>query len=234
MHRSGLIVILFFWMSRVGFSQAITASDPHASHEALYRHAVAIANSKLDSGLYYFEAYKKALLPGDSVIRKRSISFYNYAGSVYLHQYLVDSTLNQSGLKKAMTFLDKVIAIDSTNLSANVNLMTVHYNRGVWTVVHGNFCKQRELIENTDWNKPDSEIPSLAKLLECIRPEEYEKYHILPPFKAALPYALRAYRQDPENRKVLEALQGIYMVLSDKKQANVYKAKLEVLQKSKR
>lgn len=229
MHKSGLIIVLFSCMNMVGFSQANPTPAPKANSDNNYTRAVAVADSKPDSALHYFDSYRKLVPGADSVAKKRSISFYNYMGAVYLNKYFTDSIQNKPNLKKALTLLEKVIEIDSTNLKANSNLLSAHYNSGVRNVIHGDYCKQKVLIEDTDWNKPDSEIPSLAKLLECIKPEEYEKYRITPPFKAALPFALRIYRQDPANRKALEALQGIYLALSDKKQSEVYKVKLEKL-----
>ena len=234
MCKSDLIIVLFSCMNIVGFSQVNPVPGTKANSNSDYTRALAVADSKPDSALYYIDRYRKSVPEADSVAQKRSISFYNYMGARYLsNYYTTDSIQSRTSFKKALALLEKVIELDSTSLSANMNLMSAHYNSGVKNIINGDYCKQRALIEDTDWNKPDPEIPSLAKLLECIKPEEYEKYRITPPFKAALPFALRIHRLDPANRNALEALQGIYMALSDKKQAEIYKRKYEKLSANK-
>lgn len=231
MSKSAFIAVLFSFMNVAGFAQGKATDQKKPVPNPNYIRAVRLAESKPDSALYYYAQYRITTSAKDSLVLKKEISFYNNVGSMYLARYMTDSTLYRPDLKKGLNLLKNVIEIDSTDLKANINLMLVYYNNGVWNIIHGDFCKQRELIKNTDWNQPDAEIPSLTKLLECIKPEEYEKYHITDPFRAALPFALRVYRKDPSNKKVLEALQGIYMALSDQKQSEVYKAKLEKAQR---
>lgn len=233
MSKSAFIAVLFSYMQVAGFAQGKATDNKKPAPNADYSRAVRLAASKPDSALYYYAQYRITTSAKDSLVLKKEISFYNNVGSLYLARYMTDSTLYRPDLKKGLTLLKNVIDIDSTDLQANFNLMLVYYNNGVWNIIHGDYCKQRELIKNTDWQQPDSEIPSLVKLLECIKPEEYEKYHITDPFRAALPFALRVYRKDPSNKTVLEALQGIYIALGDEKQSEFYKAKFEKAQRKK-
>lgn len=227
MSKSAFIAVLFSFMNVAGFAQGKATDQKKPVPNPNYIRAVRLAESKPDSALYYYAQYRITTSAKDNLVLKKEISFYNKVGFMYLARYMTDSTLYRPDLKKGLTLLKNVIDIDSTDLQANFNLMLVYYNNGVWNIIHGDFCKQRELIKNTDWNQPDAEIPSLTKLLECIKPEEYEKYHISDPFRDALPYALRVYRKDPSNKGILEALQGIYMALGDEKKSQVYKVKLE-------
>lgn len=227
MSKSAFIAVLFSFMNVAGFAQEKATDHKKPVPNTNYSRAVRLVESKPDSALYYYAQYRITTSATDTHALKKDINFYNYAGSIYLGRYMTDSTLYRPDLKKGLALLKKVIEIDSTDLKANFNLMLVYYNNGVWNIIHGDYCKQRELIKNTDLDRPDPEIPSLVKLLECIKPEEYEKYHITDPFRAALPFALRVYRKDPSNKGILEALQGIYMALSDQTQSKVYKVKLE-------
>jgi tetratricopeptide (TPR) repeat protein len=229
MYKLTVILVLLSCMNRAGFSQVKPEDKKKPATNPNYRRAAELASSKPDSALYYYDQYRKSVSATDSLALTRDIPFYNIIGRAYIGNYFSDSTLYQQDLKKALFYHGKVLELDSMNSIANMNILAAYYNSGVRNITHGDYCKQREIIKQTDWNKPDSEIPSLAKLLECVKPEEYEKYGITPPFKAALPFALRLHRLNPANKNVLEALQGIYMALGDKKQAEAYKVKFEKL-----
>ncbi len=232
MYKWSVLWIGIFFESMAGFSQPDRSPAPAQESSGYYKKAVALSNSNLDSEVYYFERYRKTTVKPDSVVKQRSIDFYNYVGSRYLSEGMSDSINHPQSPRKALGYLGKVLEYDSLNLPANMNTMIAYLNNGIATLLHADYCKQRQLKEKADWR---GEIPSLDKLLECVKPEEYETFHITPLFKAALPYAARVHRLDPENISALEALRGVYTLLLDKKQAKHFageKAKIENKQKS--
>jgi tetratricopeptide (TPR) repeat protein len=191
--------------------------------------ADALNTQKIDSAEFYYSQSRKALLLVDSsLVYKRDIEFYLAIASV--SNSLFEKDMNdKSYFEKSINYFDKVLKLDSTNYGATYNTMILYYNVAVTELKKANYCKQVEIANSVDWSNPNQEIPSIEKLLECIKPEEFEKYNFTPAIKKALPFALKAYQMDPSRKHVLQALIGIYFSVNDKKAVSKYKNELKKL-----
>lgn len=191
--------------------------------------ADALNDLKIDSAEFYYAQSRKALLLVDSsVVYKRDIEFYLAVGSVSSSLFEKDMN-DKSYFEKSINYYDKVLKLDSTNYSATYNTMILYYNVAVTELKKANYCKQVEIANSVDWSNPNQEIPSIEKLLECIKPEEFEKYNFTPAIKKALPFALKAYKMDPSRKHILQALIGIYFSINDIKAVSKYKNELNKL-----
>ncbi|MGB3949047.1 MAG: hypothetical protein WBM13_13765 [Bacteroidia bacterium] len=191
--------------------------------------ADALNNIKIDSAEFYYSQSKKVYLLVDSAsINKRDIEFYLAIASVSTSLFEKDRN-HKSYLEKSINYYNKVLQLDSNNYSATYNMMIVYYNIAVTELKKANYCKQVEIANSVDWSNPNQEIPSIEKLLECIKPEEFEKYSFTPAIKKALPFALKAYKIAPTNKNVLKALIGTYFAIDDKESVSKYKDELEKL-----
>jgi tetratricopeptide (TPR) repeat protein len=192
--------------------------------------ADALNPQKIDSAEFYYSQSRKALLLVDSsIVYKRDIEFYLASGSTYIAIYENERETNKIYLEKSVNYYKKVLALDSNNYSANFNIMIAYYNTAVTELRKADYCKQVDIANSVDWANPNKEIPSIEKLLECIKPEEFEKYSFTPAIKKALPFALKAYKINPSNKHVLQALVGIYFAIDDKKAVSKYKNELKKL-----
>ena len=110
------------------------------------------------------------------------------------------NNFNQKQGEIAKTSLQKVLDIDSKNISANINLGILYYNQGA------------TLMRMMDYDV------DLAQL--DIIQENAKKL-----FKQSLPFMIKVYELDPKTEKALESLEGIYSALLDEEKANEFKQK---------
>lgn len=98
-----------------------------------------------------------------------------------------------------------VIAVDTNDSFSFYNLSMLYYNQGVY------------VINSMD---PDNDFFRIDQIQDDAR--EY--------FRKCLPYALKAYRLNPNRKEILQALENIYHALYDEENAAIYKEKLKVLE----
>lgn len=192
-----------------------------------------VENHQIDSAEFYYSQYKKGVLIFDSLnYSSKDVQFYNACGVSCYQFYKNDEKTNASYFDKSIQYHNKALRIDSTNFSANYNIMIYYYNQGVENLGKAEYCKQVDIANSVDWTNPNKPVPDIEQLLECVKPEDYHKYNIAPPLKKALPYALKAHQLEPANKNVLTALIGIYYSIDAKKQSALYKKKLKKLKKT--
>lgn len=190
--------------------------------------AGALEHGQIDSAEFYYYKSRKAIEQIDrSTLVSKDIEFYLACGSSCYMLYDINHDKNQSYLAKGLDYNRKVLELDSNNIHANYNTMIFYYNEAVTHIRISEGCKQRDVANTVEWANPKKPVPSIEKLLECIKPEEYEKYNITPALKKALPFALRAYKISPKNKNVLEVLVGIYYATGDKKNLAKYKSEFD-------
>jgi len=189
-----------------------------------------INNHRIDSAEFYYSQYKKAVLIFDSLnYSSRDVEFYNSCGVSCYEFYKNDEKTNALYFDKCIQYHKKALRIDSNNYSANYNIMIYFYNQAVDNLEKAEYCKQVDIANSVDWANPNTPIPDIQQLLECVKPEDYYKYNITPPMKIAMPYALKAHQLDPANKNVLTALIGINYLIGTKKNMALYKKKLKKL-----
>ncbi len=237
MKNNYLVLVLAISIHSISFSQISTTAFDKAVVETetlnkYYLNATNLFVTNVDSSEFYYLKYRNGLKEtSPELCKQKDIEYYNSLGSAYLS--IAFSEKNKQGyLEQGIKCHQLVLSIDSNNYKSNKNMMIAYYNQGVDHIIKGNYCKQQQIAENVDWNQ-SSTIPDIEKLLECVKPEEFEKYKISPCFRSALPFALKLYRMNPKDENVLIALQGIYLGLNDKKNFKLYCRKAKKLSQSK-
>lgn len=189
-----------------------------------------LQNLQIDSAELYYALCRKGIKLIDSTnLRERDSDFYLACGSICQSIYEKDRKINKLYAAKALEYHKKVLLLDSNNYSAVYNTMILYYNDAVTNIKNAEYCKQVETANTVDWNDPKKPVPSIEKLLECVKPEEFDKYNFTPLLRKALPYALKAYELKPTNRNILEALIGITYGTRDKQKYTQYKKELQKL-----
>lgn len=141
-------------------------------------------------------------------VRRGEIDFKIVLGDVYARIFRTDIKTNVQFFTLAEGTYKQVIALDSNNRAANLNLALLYYNYGVDIINAMDVSSDIIVIEN---------IQDQAKEL----------------FKKSLPYAIKSYSLNPKDRRVLTALQGIYFSLYEFEKSDEFKAKVELLDKEK-
>ena len=138
-----------------------------------------------------YQRFKEAITaadPNQSLI-KQDVEFHLALGSVFMLYH------EKSGKKEYMNLardaFQKVLDIDSNNISANFNLGILYYNQAV------------SLIVKTDY---DIDLTAL---------EEIQDESIVL-FRESLPFMEKAYDLDPSRAETLMGLSGIYFSLNEK------------------
>lgn len=149
--------------------------------------------------------YKKyhAILNPDFDFKQKDIEYYSYAGSFFANMYS-NNNFNQKYVDNAKVALQKVLEIDPKNISANVNLGVLYYNQGAM------------LMRMMDYDADLSQLDVIQENAKKL-------------FKQSLPFMIKVYELDPDNKKVLESLQGSYSALMDEEKANEFQRKKEAL-----
>lgn len=206
------------------FDNNVAANLKYMANACHNSAADALTKGQIDSAeFFYFKSRKAIELIDPSQLTKRDVEFYLACGSSCHEKYDHNRELNKSYLEKGLTYNKKVLELDSNNFHASYNTMIFYYNEAIVHLQKAEYCKQVDIANTVEWANPKKPVPSIEKMLECIKPEEYEKYNFTPALKKALPYALTAYRTSPKNKNVLQVLMGISNAIGDKKSLAKYK-----------
>ena len=170
----------------------------------------ALNNDDPQSAKEFFDLYTstiKAYVEPEE-IEQKGVRFYLALATVYssLYKNEPDSIKRNAFLRNALDNYDKVLQIDSNNISANYNMGIHYYNQAVDIIFAMGYAT--DLI--TVYEIQD----------ECV---------IL--FKKALPYMLKAHKLEPENESTLIGLLGIYFSLNEKEKYQEIRKKLDNLDK---
>ncbi|HIP36424.1 MAG TPA: hypothetical protein EYG85_06185 [Crocinitomix sp.] len=135
------------------------------------------------------------------------IQFYNALASAWFKR----NTLVESGEKKtvysnAIRYFGKVLAIDSTNYSANYGIGISYYNQGA------------DVVEGMDPFSTDIEE------IDRIQNESIEL------FKSGEPYLKKAFEINPNEKEVVEGLTGIYYSLNEDKEYEYFQQLLNKME----
>lgn len=173
------------------------------------------ASASLDATNYQtaiedFAKFKECMLLAEPNynLRKSEIDFKTVLADQYAIIFKRDMKQNLEFLSRSEITYKEVIALDTNNKSATLNLAFLYYNYGV------------DIINNMS-------VESDIIVIENIQEEAKAQ------FKKALPYALKTYALDPKDPRVLRCLQGIYFSLYEFEKSDEFKAKLELIEKEK-
>lgn len=190
----------------------------------------ALHSLKIDSAEFYYAQSRKAFIRIDSSnVYKNDCEFYLACASTCMSINEKVREANKVYFEMGLDYYNKAIATDSNNYKATHGIMVAYYNDAVTELRKADYCKQVEIANSVDWSNPNQEIPSIEKLLECIKPEEFEKYNFTPAIEKALPFALKAYKINPTDKIVVEALIGIHYAMNDRKSVSKYRNELKKL-----
>jgi len=171
--------------------------------------AYALDSNNFETAQQLFDRYKEiiAMTNPEMDLSKRTIEFNLYMASKY--SYLFDNPRSRDvkeeiGQKVVETY-QKVLDIDSNNISANYNMAIHYYNQGV------------NIIENMDYEQDFETLFMIqAQVMEL--------------FGAALPYMKKAYKLNPFRKETLVGLSGIYYGLNDIETSEMYQEELKKLE----
>ena len=173
------------------------------------------ASSSLDETNYQiaiedYSKYKECMLlaePGYN-LKKGEVDFKTVLADVYVKIFRSDIKTNVQFFGMAEESYKQVIALDSNNRAANLNLAFLYYNYGV------------DII---------NAMPVDAEIIVIENIQEDAKNN----FKKALPYAQKSEALNPKDMRVLKCLQGIYFSLYEFEKSDAYKLAIEKLEKEK-
>jgi len=155
-----------------------------------------------------FKTYYLLVDPTPANIKQREIDFTLAIASLYTRMFESDRQGNAEFLKKAKDAYNKILEADPNNISANYNMGILFYNQAV------------NLINQSDY---DLDIVALNDIQD----------NSINLFKESLPFMEKAYDLDPKRRETLLGLSGIYFSLNEFEKSNMYKQKLEEIEKQK-
>lgn len=171
--------------------------------------AYSLDSNNFETAQQLFDRYKEiiAMTNPEMDLSKRTIEFNLYMASKY--SYLFDNprpsdNKEEIGQKVVETY-QKVLNIDSNNISANYNMAIHYYNQGV------------NIIENMDYEQDFETLFMIqAQVMEL--------------FGSALPYMKKAYKLNPYRKETLVGLSGIYYGLNDIETSEKYQEELKKLE----
>jgi len=153
-----------------------------------------------------FEKYLNIYKTIDANFDVNAKSIEYYLSLSYYFQEIFESNSSVNALVKTKEFLNKAISINPNSVMANKNMAVLYYNMGV------------NIIKKMDY---DVDLEELYKLQE----------EATTLFKNAEPFMSKAYNLSPNDKTILEGMQGIYYQLNDSDKSNEFKKKLEELNK---
>jgi len=154
-----------------------------------------------------YQAYKTTVqvVQPDADFNARDIQFYLVLGSVFTKIYEADRKENRAYYNKIEEAFQKVLDIDSLNLSANYNLGIHYYNEAV------------NIIKTLDYG---TDIITLEQIQdECVEL-----------FRQSLPYMKIAYELNPKRKETLIGLAGIYFSLNEMEKSEAVQNELKLLE----
>jgi tetratricopeptide (TPR) repeat protein len=146
--------------------------------------------------------------PTPANIQQKDIEFSLAIASLYTKIFESDRKGKIEFLKHAKEAYNKILAVDPNNIGANYNMGILYYNQAV------------NLINQSDY---DLDIVALNDIQD----------NSINLFKESLPFMEKAYELDPKRRETLLGLSGIYFSLNEFEKSNMYKQKLEEIEKQK-
>lgn len=171
--------------------------------------ATSLDMSDFDVAQAYYDEYKSLtqITNPEMDFTGRDVEFSLYKASRLSILYeKADPTTNLDALGvQIIELYEKVIALDSNNVSANYNLAIHYYNQGV------------NMIDNMDYELPFEELFAVQE-------------RVMELFTKALPYMLKAYELDPTRKATLQGLSGIYFGLNDIEKSEYYQKLLDELE----
>ncbi|MEW6468645.1 MAG: hypothetical protein AB1458_06955 [Bacteroidota bacterium] len=160
------------------------------------------------TAIQYYELYDKYMAMIDNQWNPKImfVDFYMGLGSGLNDYYESNRSKYPELMEIIGSAYKKVIATDSSNVTAYYNLGMLYYNMGVVVI-----------NESSD----ELDIADLDKV----------QGQALEYFKLALPYMLKAYALNPKRKEVLIALSGIYFSMHEEEKSAAIKAELDKLDK---
>lgn len=141
-------------------------------------------------------------------LKQKNIDFNLAIASVYSKIFESDRKAKIEFLNLAKGAFNKVLELDPNNISANYNMGILYYNQAV------------NLINQSDY---DLDIVALSDIQD----------NSIKLFKESLPFMEKAYSLDPKRKETLLGLSGIYFSLNEFDKSNMFKQKLEEIEKQK-
>jgi len=174
------------------------------------------AGASLDSVNYKvaiedFDVYKQYYVlvdPSPTNLKQKEIDFTMAIATVYYEIYQGDRAGKLDFLTFTKNAYNKVLTLDPNNISANYNMGTLYYNQAV------------NLIKQSDYT---IDIVALNDVQD----------NSIKLFKESLPFMEKAYDLDPTRPETLLGLSGIYFSLNDKEKSDMFKKKLDEINKHK-
>ena len=174
------------------------------------------AGASLDSVDYKiaiknFETFKEYYLlvdPTPANIRQKDIDFTVAIASLYTRIFESDRKGKTEFLNLSKEAYNKILLTEPNNINANYNMGILYYNQAV------------NLINQQDY---DIDIVALNDIQD----------NSINLFKESLPFMEKAYSLDPRRRETLLGLSGIYFSLNEFEKSNMFKLKLEEIEKQK-
>ncbi len=141
-------------------------------------------------------------------LKQKRIDFNLAIASVYTKIFEGDRQNKSEFLNLAKQAYNKVLDVDPNNIGANYNMGILYYNQAV------------NLINQSDY---DIDIVALSDIQD----------NSIKLFKESLPFMEKAYSLDPKRKETLLGLSGIYFSLNEFEKSNMFKQKLEEIEKQK-
>jgi hypothetical protein len=157
-------------------------------------------------GLY--KEYYPLVDSSQANIRQKDIDFSLAIASLYTKIFESDRKGKTEFLRLAKESYNKVLQLDPNNIGANYNMGILYYNQAV------------NLINQSDY---DLDIVALNDIQD----------NSINLFKESLPFMEKAYSLDPRRKETLLGLSGIYFSLNEFEKSNMFKQKLEEIEKQK-
>lgn len=155
-----------------------------------------------------FKQYYPLVDPSPANMQQKDIEFNLAIASLYNKIYESDRKAKADFLKLEKEAYSKVLSIDPNNISANYSMGILYYNQAV------------NLINQSDY---DLDIVALSDIQD----------NSINLFKESLPFMEKAYSLDPKRKETLLGLSGIYFSLNEFEKSNLFKQKLEEIEKQK-
>jgi len=178
--------------------------------ETIFNHAASsFETTSYPIAISNYSQYKEVMSYAypETDFTEKDIMFHLALANTYGKIAEEDSASAEMYIKKAKESYEKVLELDSNNVSANYNIGIIYYNQGV------------EIVNNMDYSL---DLEQLNKVQD----------EIIALFKKSLPYMKKAYDLNPKKKETLIGLQGIYFSLNDIPKSEAYKKELEQLEKS--
>jgi hypothetical protein len=167
---------------------------------------ITLVPTSYQTSIVSYERYKSIYLSvePDKDFKQQDVQYFNALGSMLSEHYERNKSKNAEFADLSIKYLHKTLEIEPDNLTSNMIIGVLLYNKGV------------DLILELDPNA------SLEVLIET-----QDKCVEL--FLKAKPYLLKAHAKDPTNCEIIKGLKGIEFNLNDKEKVKNYDSLLKQL-----